>query len=1032
MVTTHRQLSLLISISLTALISNISTAASPNSKKTKSSFTSSTSFEKHIQPIFAEHCVQCHGPDKAKANLRLTSRPEALAKLKSGKFAITPGKPHTSQLLARITSTDTEKRMPPKGDPLTPAQIKHLRNWITSGAKWQKHWAYRAITNPPTPILKNNWPRHNAIDNFIQQTLLTNNMTPSDPASRHTLIKRLAYTLTGLPPTPKEVDNFVNDKSSDAYRKLVDRLLASPHFGERWARHWLDKARYADSDGYEKDRPRPNAWRYRDWVINAVNGDLPYNQFIIQQTAGDLLPNATPQMRLATAFHRQTLTNTEGGTDKEEFRVAAVVDRVNTTGAVFLGLTLVCAQCHDHKYDTVSTKEYYQLYAFLNNGDETNTSVLRSASDYENYLLAKARHDKKIASHKSKLDVYLKSLKPKLPQLEAKLQTTIQTQKNTKPAYHPLNISSIASASKVKYKPLPDGSHLATGNIPNTEKLTLTATTNIKSITAVKIEALTHPSFPKRGPGRAANGNFVLSHFRAYAAPSSKFNAKAHRLQFASAKSSFNQRNFPATAALKGKSRFGWAVSPQLGKNHQIIFYLKRPLNIKSPTTHLQFVLDQQHGTRHTIGRFRITLMTGTPPRIQIPKSIRDTLALAPAKRSSVQSDALTRYLAQSADGYKEVQAELIALQKSPPRPPNITVRVITQRTRNPRVTRILNRGDFLSPADVVTPGTLSQLHPLKPRNPKQIPDRLDLANWLASPQNPLTPRVTVNQVWRHLFGVGLVKTVNDFGIRGSRPTHPKLLDHLATTFIRQNWSLKKLIRYVVTSHTFRQSSVHRTHYASTDPNNRLLYRQNRVRVEAEIIRDIALSASGLLSTKTGGPSVFPPLPPDVAALSYANNFKWNTSKGPDRFRRGMYTFFKRTSPHPNLITFDCPDSNTTNVDRTTSNTPLMALTTLNNITFIEAAQAMSGRILTAKLNSDSNRLTLLFRLCVARPPTPAELVHLTTLLQKSRAHFKTKPEDAKNLTGKYTTPNTPVGESAAWTAVARIVLNLDEFLTRE
>ena len=711
---------------------------------------STVEFARDVRPIFVEKCLNCHGPDKAEGGLRLNRPEAALAKLDSGERAIVEGDLEASEIIRRITSDDPEKRMPPEGEPLTAEQIARIQNWIAGGANWALHWAYRPIQLPLPPRIKNKkWPL-NEIDFFVLARLETAGISPSPAADRHTLIKRLYCDLIGLPPKPAVVDAFVDDRSRQAYEMLVDRLLASAHFGERWGRHWLDKARYADSDGYEKDRPRPNAWRYRDWVIDAVNNDMPFDQFTIEQLAGDLLPSATPMQHLATAFHRQTLTNTEGGADQEQFRVEAVFDRVETTGIAWLGMTVGCARCHSHKYDQISQNEYYRLFAFFNSGAESNT------------------------------------------------------------------------------------------NVP------------------------------------------------------------------------------------KGKD----------------------------------------NGT---------------------------------AKQEMM------------------------------------SVRVISHQ---PRKTHLLHRGDFLSPEGEVRPGTLATLHSFTSRLKESPADRLDFSKWLVSSKNPLTPRVTVNGVWKHLFGKGLVGTANDFGVRGETPSHPRLLDWLAKTFTSKDgglaWSRKKLIKRIVMSASYRQSSHHRPLLAETDPGNQLLYRQNRFRVEGEIVRDFYLSIGGLLSQKIGGPSVFPPMPPEIAALSYANNFKWNTSKGDDRYRRGMYTFFKRTAPHPNLTTFDCPDANTSKVKREISNTPLQSLALLNNMTFVEAAQALARRLLTANSASDASRLQLGYRLCAVRPPSAFDLEQFHLLLGKSRQWYREHPDRAAPLVGNYQVDGVDVVESAAWVATSRILLNLDATITRE
>ena len=753
-------------------------------------------FNQQIRPLFAAHCYECHGPETVESGLRLDQRSAAMRGGDSGPV-IAAGQSAASEIIRRVTAVDPDERMPPVDDatrPLAPEQIEVLKRWIDQGADWpttndhagvvSNHWSLQPVRPVTPPVVKDTaWPR-NDIDRFVLAALEARAISPSPEADRYTLIKRLYYDLIGLPPEPPAVEAYLRDEPAEAYERLVDRLLASPRFGERWARHWLDKARYADSDGYEKDRPRPEAWRYRDWVIDAINNDLPFDRFTVEQLAGDLLPDAGYSQLLATAFHRQTLTNTEGGTDQEEFRVAAVMDRVNTTGTVWLGLTIGCAQCHSHKYDPLTQADYYRLFAFFNNGDETTTDAPVSEE-------ALAEYEKESAEYELKL------------------------------------------------------------------------------------------------------------------------------------------------AALE-------------------------------------------------------------------------------------QSNAADR------------QEQIKKLEKQQPQQPAVQVRVIRERTKDPRTTHILRRGDFLQPQAAVTPGPPEVLPEFHPRTADRPADRLDLAHWLMDEDNPLTSRVAVNHVWSHLLGAGLVRTADDFGSRGEVPSHPDLLDWLARRYVELGWSRKSLIRLVVTSATYRQASRHRPELDEVDAENRLLYRQNRWRVEGEIVRDLHLAASGLLSRKIGGPSVFPPMPPDVAELSYAGSFKWKSSEGEDRYRRGMYTFFKRTAPHPNLMTFDCPNSNTTAVRRTVSNTPLQALTTLNNEVFVEASQALARRALDDCSGGDAQRVAYAFRLCAVRPPTPAELAALSDLLVASRDWYAAHDDQALAMAGSQLPRNLPTSEAAAWVAVTRVIMNVDEYITRE
>ncbi|MCA1963678.1 MAG: PSD1 and planctomycete cytochrome C domain-containing protein [Prosthecobacter sp.] len=976
-------------------------------------------YSRDIQPLLAEHCLECHGPDDSKGGLVLTTLEAATKPLKSGARGIIPGKPEASEVIARITTTDLDDRMPPKAKkPLKPQEVELLKRWIQEGAKFEAHWAYQPLKRAPVPA------GAHPVDHFVHTRLAEKKIAPSPEADRFTLIKRVHYDLLGLPPTPEQVRQFVDDASPRAYEAMLDRALASPHYGERWGRHWLDAARYADSDGYEKDRPRPDAWRYRDWVIRAVNDDMPFDQFTIEQIAGDLLPDAGDEQVVATAFHRQTLTNTEGGTDQEQFRIEAVMDRTETTGTVWLGLTVGCARCHTHKYDQITQAEYYQLFAFYNNGDEATRQVPTSPEAWSAYVKANGEAAKRLLPLQKALDAAKAGLPARLPEWEKGVQARLAEARRlqAKAEFAPLDITAVQARSKTKFKKLPDGSQLASGATPKTDSYTLELAALSQPLAAIQLQVLPDPALPSQGPGRSKNGNFVLSEFRLLRGETPQ---KAVEVLLHSAKADFEQKGFTAAATLDGEAATGWAVSGQTGKAHQITFQLSQPLQ---PGEKLWARLDHdyQKSTEHLLGRFRLLGSSQITEESIAPPEVVKILGEEPKRRNPVVIKPLWDWLEKVDPEVTAAARKLAEARARLPKPPLMDARVIAQRTANPRSTHLLHRGDFLQPGDEVRPGTLAVLPPLKGSG-----TRLDLARWLVSPENPLTPRVTVNHIWAKLFGEGLVSTVADFGVRGAKPTHPELLDYLAAEFIRQGWSRKALLRLIMTSATYRQQSHHRPEMADIDPKNELLWRQNRLRVEGEIVRDLALAASGLLSPKIGGESVFPPMPADIAALSYAGNFKWQTSTGADRYRRGLYTFFKRTAPHPDLTTFDCPDANLTNVRRTVSNTPLQALTTLNAESFAEAAQALAARAL-AQPGSDESRLAHAFQLCLTRPAAEKETAALRTLLEDSRQHYQAHPEEAAAAIGPHAAKDIPAAENAAWVAVTRILLNMDEFITRE
>jgi hypothetical protein len=998
-------------------------------------------FKTDIEPILSKRCWSCHGEKKQESGLRLDRRAAALAGGDGGQI-IVAGKSEESRLIQYVTGTDPDKLMPPEGEPLTPQQIAKLRAWIDQGATWPEsgiaeknpHWAYQSVKVAPLPnVAQREWIRE-PLDAYILAELEKRGLSPSPEADRYTQIRRLYFDLLGLLPPVEEVDAFLNDQRPAAYEALIDRLLASPHFGERWGRHWLDMARYADSDGYEKDNARPDAYLWRDWVIDAINADMPFDQFTIEQLAGDLLPNATMSQRLATAFHRQTLTNTEGGTDQEQFRVEACFDRTETTGAVWMGLTVGCARCHSHKYDAISQREYYQLFAIFNNGDEQTMPVPKSAAEIARYARDKAAHDAAVMKLTMQLRAAQDELQPEFTKWQAAMQEQAKQRVSQPVKLHALEDAKIASDDEVTFVPQPDGSVLASGPNPATAVYTVTGTAAVGTIDAIRLDVLPDPSLPAQGPGRVAHGNYVLTECRLEVASKADF-SDVRPLDFASGKADFEQADgqWPAKNTFDGKSDTGWAIAPQFGKTHWLVLRLKEPLVSQQPL-YVRVRLEQHYGQQHTIGRFKLSLQTGLEAHTDLPAAIAKILALSEQERSAAQRQQLLDHYSNQHPKARDLAAKLAALKKKEPPKPEFAARIFVQRMQSPRQTFVLKRGEFLQPIQEleVSPAALATLPPLSSREPGQPVDRLDFARWLVSPQHPLTPRVTANHVWRLLFGQGLVRTPNDFGVRGEPPTHPELLDWLAAELVKQNWSRKALIKRIVMSATYRQASDYRQEVQERDPQNLWLARQNRWRTEGEVLGDISLDAAGLLSRKIGGPSVYPPLPPGIAELSYAGNFKWNESNGADRYRRGMYTFFKRTAPHPNLTLFDCPDANLTCIERRTSNTPLQALATLNNASFAESAQALSRRVLEAHAADDAGRLTLAFRQCLARPPREAELRELQTLLAASRAWYREHSDAAKPLVGGHITSGVSTEEQAAWVATLRILLNLDEFVTRE
>jgi hypothetical protein len=986
-------------------------------------------FERDIRPILAEKCTLCHGPDETKAGLRLTGIDHATKVLESGLRGIVPGEPEASEVMHRVRASDPEEIMPPpdKGEPLTEEESAKLEGWIASGAVWPKHWAYAGLSSPPVPSLAGN-----PVDAFVLDRLGKEGIEPSPDADDITLIRRFFYDLAGLPPTLEQLATYrtaIGTNREVGLTKLADDLLEGSAFGERWGRHWLDRARYADSDGFEKDNHRPDAWRYRDWVIDAINADMPFDQFTIEQFAGDLLENATPDQVLATAFHRQTLTNTEGGVDKEQWRVAAVMDRVETMGAVWMGLTLTCARCHTHKYDEITHAEYYQLFSYLNNGDETSAKVRESDEAWARYEDTLAAHTEAGKTLEATLAAARSELNDRLGEWEARLAGWLaEATAVVEPVLAPITVEGFGAPKGVQFSLEKDRSVLVGGTNVPTATYTITAKLPAGKISGLRLEVLPDPSLPENGPGRAQHGNFVLNRMEL-----SVKGYPRNPIILGDAAADYAQEGWAVSGLLDdntraGKDGTGWAVGGGIGKAHHADIGFAEPIEITTPTE-FSLQLIQNYGEQHSIGRFRLSAMM-TPTSLVVPGPVRLALASPADQRTPDMRTTIQRHVERLDAKTWPLLAQQTAHAARRPLAPEMDVRVIAERRSDRRKTHIFKRGEFKELLDEVQPATLSVLPPIRHRGEQG--DRLDLARWLVGGENPLPPRVIANDVWAQLFGTGLVPTPDDFGVRGDRPSHPELLEWLAGELVSNGWSRKSLIRTIVLSKTYRQASDHRPELLDRDPKNILLARQNRFRVEAEIIRDLSLAASGLLSSKVGGPSVFPPIPAGVADVNYNSAFKWNLSEGEDRYRRGLYTYFKRTAPHPGLITFDCPDSNVTTLQRARSNTPLAALITLNSESFVETAQALARRVLAEKsLADDTARIEHAFRLCLSREPEPAERERLASLLEDSRAWYRDRAAEAAELAGEKLPAGLSANEAAAWTSTVRVLLNLDEFLTR-
>jgi hypothetical protein len=953
--------------------------------------------------------------------------------------AITPGDAAGSLIVKRITGAGGLPRMPMGGAALSADQIDRIRKWIDGGAVWpegtaaplQKHWAFVPPVRPAVPR-----PGH-PIDAFVQARLQRDGLNPSAEADRTTLLRRLSLDLTGLPPTIQELDAFLADKSATAYEKQVERLLSSPHYGERWGRIWLDGARYADSNGYEKDAPR-SVWPYRDWVINALNRDLPYDRFVIEQIAGDLLPNATQDQRVATGFLRNSMINEEGGVDPEQFRMEAMFDRMDAIGKSVLGVTIQCAQCHNHKYDPIKQEEYYRIFAFLNDTHESNIHV------YTPDQLAK-RTD--VLRRVKALET---GLQRRTPDWQTRMAAWEEQVRNNQPEWRVLQLTvDDISTGGERELPMKDGSMLALGYAPTKHNVKFTAKSDLPAITAIRLELLTDANLPGGGPGRSIRGSGALTEFTVEAATAVA--EKFEKVKIASATADLNmpekvlEPKFddksgkrrvtgPIEYAIDGKDETAWTLDAGPGLRNQArkaVFVFEKPIT----TSALNLYLKMNHGgansddnENNNLGRIRLSVTSAPAPIADpVPQAVRDLLAIARAQRTAEQTNAIFSYWRTTVPEWREDNERAAELMRE--HPEGSLQLALAERTEDHRETHILKRGDFLQPERVVTPGVPAFLNPL----PEGDANRLTFARWLVDRKAPTTARSIVNRVWQAYFGTGIVATAENLGTQCEPPVNQDLLDWLAVEFMETGWSLKALHRNIVTSATYRQSSTATPEMLAKDPDNRLLARGARLRVDAETVRDIALRVSGLLNPAIGGPSVFPPAPAFLFLPPASYSAKsWKPTEGAEKYRRGLYTFRFRSVPFPMLQAFDAPNGEMSCVRRTRSNTPLQALTTLNEPLFVESAQAFARRVLTEGGGNDPERLNYAFRLATARMPTPAEADVLLGVLAQQEKRIADGWLSAQEIAGKAATGEVAPTRVAAWTVVARVLLNLDETITKE
>ena len=999
-------------------------------------------YNRDVRPLLSDNCFSCHGPDEKqrKAKLRLDVREEAIAKK-----AFVPGKPDASELVKRIYTKVADDLMPPPDShkQLTSAQKDLLKRWVAEGAEYQTHWAYVPPVKPAVPA------GQNAVDHLVQARLKTLGLKPSPEADRRTLARRLYFDLLGLPPKPEEVDAFVNDKSPDAYAKLVERLLASPHYGERMAIGWLDVVRYADTIGYHSDTPR-NVFPYRDYVIKSFNENKRFDRFTVEQLAGDLLPNVTLETRVASAFNRLLLSTEEGGAQAKDYESRYLTDRVRAVGTVWLAQTIGCAQCHDHKFDPTTQRDFYSMGAFFADikepiiGKREEGMPVPSAQDTAEV----ARLDGEIAKLQSDFDAPHPELAAKFSQWQDAAFAAVQHDAKWKP----LKPAKVAAAGKSKLAVQADHSVLASGKAPDKDTYTVTVTSALTSVTGLRVEALPDDSLPSKGPGRAGNGNFVLSEVLATV---KRATGKTEPVKFASAHATFEQtqaaeknphKAWTAASAIDGDAKgagWGWAVLPEVGRAQSLVLELAEPLTLATGEE-LSVVLKQNHDAKeHLLGKFRLGVTTDVdasrfalPPAP--PADLAAILKVATDKRTAAQQNKLFAHFKGLAPELAGLRTQLAAAKKAKTdyeaKIPKCIVSVVSE---TKRTVRVLPRGNWMDESGTVMqpalPGFLAVS--LKKDAKADAPlSRLDLAEWIVAKENPLTARVFVNRLWRQFFGTGLSKVLDDMGAQGEPPVNPALLDWLATDFVASDWDMKHMVRTLVNSATYRQVSVASKELQTRDPYNREHARQSRWRIEAEMVRDNALTVAGLLNPKIGGPSARPYQPDGYWENLNFPVRSYDASKGEDQFRRGLYTWWQRSFLHPSMLAFDAPSREECAAERTRSNIPQQALVLLNDPTYVESARAFATRIVKEGSGDTTARLTWAWRQALARAPRPDELATARALFDKHLAQYKADAKAAEALLKVGLAPLPPAAdqaELAAWTSVARVILNLHETITR-
>lgn len=1025
-------------------------------------------FNRDIRPLLSDNCFHCHGPDgkTRQADLRLDTEAGLLSE-----ELIVAGNAEKSPLFQRLITTDTAAKMPPEDShkQLTEAQIAKVKLWIEQGAEYQSHWSFLPLQKPDVKSSsadRSHGSYDSVIDAMIQRELDKQGLVVSPQADRTTLLRRLHFDLTGLPPTPQEVAAFIADQSPDAYKKQVERLLGSPHFGERMAMWWLDLVRYADTVGYHGDQDM-SVWPFRDYVIDAFNTNKPFDQFTREQLAGDLMASPTQTQKIASGYNRLGMMSAEGGVQDKEYLAKYIAERVRNVSGTWLGLTMGCCECHDHKFDPLSSREFYQMEAFFADIKERGLySGSESSGKWGSFMRVPTPEQEK---RSAELAASLAQAEAKFAEPTAELTAAQAEWEKQNSQWSLMKPQSVASAHGVNLVVNEDGSVTASGENPPNDSYSIQFADLPQGITGFRLEVMPDDSLPKKGPGRAGNGNFVLSEFiaevtakdtlpqtdttEATDAKATEKTKAVRKLKFASAAASYEQTGaaggnpygkWAVAAAIdedaKG-AKWGWAVMEQVGRRHFAVFQLSSDQDASLAADQTMTITLQQNldNPQHTIGRFRLWYTTSKFANASdaiTPAEIGDILDIAADKRAAEQTTKLADHYRSIAPQLLPLRDEIAKLKKAKTElDAQIPVTLVTE-TVQPRPVRILARGNWMDESgDIVEPAFPSAVTLVSYEKPKDRRlNRSDLADWIVAKDNPLTARVFVNRMWKICFGAGLARKLDDLGAQGEPPAHPELLDFLAARFIESGWDVKQLIRTIVSTQVYQRASTASAETIARDPQNVWLARQGRFRLDAELVRDNALSISGLLVKQIGGKSVKPYQPPGYWAYLNFPTREWANGAGDELYRRGLYTHWQRQYLHPSLMAFDAPSREECTADRPRSNTPLQSLALLNDPTYVEAARAFAAKVIVDGGANDADRLKLAYELALSRSPNEKESQLLLELLQRAKQEYASNQENAEQL---LTVGALPAGEQAkadeiaAWTAVTRVVLNLHEVMTR-